>query len=98
MTTRPLTIRCSEIREGVIALLVLHDASHHAAVVDEWGHTETLYQHVLKVVRIELEAKQENWEVLFLLVFVSFFSLCFFFFFFFLGGGGGEIRLWGGGN
>jgi hypothetical protein len=58
--TNTLTVRSGEIWEGVVALLVLHYSGHHAAVVDKWRHTETFYQHVLKVIWVELTGKGEH--------------------------------------
>ncbi len=49
-----LTVSCSEIWEGVVAPLTLHDVTNHSAVVDERSQSEALYQHILQVVGIQL--------------------------------------------
>ena len=55
-----LTVGCSEVGQRVVALLEVHHAVHHGAVVVEGRHAQPLDQNILQVVRIELPAERKK--------------------------------------
>lgn len=57
------TVGSGEVGERVVALLCLHDVGHHGTVVGKGSETQALDQHVLEVIRVQLEREGKGLKV-----------------------------------
>ena len=52
--SRILTVGSCEVGKRIVAFLIVHEFKHHVGVIDKRCDSETLDQHVLKVIWIKL--------------------------------------------